>query len=271
MTESAVPPATTARSAASASRSPATAAGSGNVQSVTRAFRVLDVLAEAGTPLQLAEVAAGAGLAVPTTHRLLRTLLEAGAARQLESRAYALGPRLIGLGERATPPLAESARGVLVRLEDAAQETANLAILDGDLVAYIAQVPSRHRMRMFTEVGRRVLPHASGVGKAMLATLPERRVRDILDRTGLPEYTPTTLTTPEALIADLREGRRRGFAIDDGEQEVGVRCIAVAVPGAVPPAALSISGPAARMTDAIVARAVTELTSAARELAASSE
>lgn len=236
------------------------------VQSVARAFKILEALREAERAEPLADIAARVGLAVPTTHRLLRTLLDLGYARQLESREYALGPGLIGLGERATPRLADSARGTLVRLEEAAQETANLAVLDGDLVAYVAQVPSRHRMRMFTEVGRRVLPHASGVGKAMLATLPERRVREILARTGQPEYTPTTLVTAEALLADLRETRRRGFAIDDGEQEVGVRCIAVAVPGVSPPAALSISGPAARMTDAIVAKAVEELAQEAQRL-----
>ncbi|WP_243735948.1 IclR family transcriptional regulator [Leucobacter luti] len=242
------------------------AASGGHVQSVARAFAVLEVLAQANAALPLAEVAARAGLAVPTAHRLLRTLLDLGVARQRDNRDYGLGPTLIGLGERATPPLAESARPALVHLEDIAQETANLAVLDGDLVAYIAQVPSRHRMRMFTEVGRRVLPHASGVGKAMLATLPERRVREILNRTGLPGYTPTTLVSVPALLADLRDTRHRGFAIDDGEQEVGVRCIAVAVPGATPPAALSISGPSARMTDAIVKRAVEELTRAAGTL-----
>lgn len=236
------------------------------MQSVARAFAVLEALAQADSPLPLAEVAARTALAVPTAHRLLRTLRELGVARQLDTRDYALGPKLIGLGERATPPLAESARTALVHLEEIAQETANLAVLDGDLVAYVAQVPSRHRMRMFTEVGRRVLPHASGVGKAMLATLSERRVREILARTGLPSYTPTTIVSAGALLADLRATRHRGFAIDDGEQEVGVRCIAVAVPGAMPPAALSISGPSARMTDAIVERAVEELTRAASTL-----
>ncbi|MBK0422223.1 IclR family transcriptional regulator [Leucobacter sp. CSA2] len=218
--------------------------------------------------LPLAELAARTGLALPTAHRLLRTMLELGYVRQLPNRSYALGAGLIGLGDRAKPPLAELARPALARLEAVAGETANLAVLDGDLVAYVAQVPSRHRMRMFTEVGRRVLPHASGVGKAMLATLPEPRVREIVARTGLPEYTPTTLVDPEDFLADLREARRRGFAIDDGEQEVGVRCIAVAIPGANPPAAVSISGPAARMTDAIVRTAVAELTAAARDLGA---
>lgn len=235
------------------------------MQSVERAFAILEELAAAESDLALAEVSARAGLAVPTAHRLLATLRELGYVRQNEQRGYALGAGLIGLGERATPQLAERARPALIRLEEAAQETANLAVLDGDLVTYIGQIPSRHRMRMFTEVGRRVLPHASGVGKAMLATLPEPRVRSIIGRTGLPRYTPTTLTTEETLLADLRDTRRRGFAIDDGEQEVGVRCIAVAVPGAA--AAVSISGPTVRMTDAIVATAVEELTRAALELA----
>lgn len=243
------------------------AAPAGHVQSVARAFSLLEVLAQASEALTLAEAAERAALAQPTAHRLLRTLLDLGYVRQLESRRYALGPGLIGLGERATPRLAERARSVLVRLEDVAQETANLAILDGDLVTYIAQVPSRHHMRMFTEVGRRVLPHASGVGKAMLATLSEGRMRALVERTGMPEYTATTRTDGDALAADLRETRRRGFAIDDGEQEVGVRCIAVAIPGAVPPAAVSISGPSVRITDAIVARVVPELTRAAEELA----
>jgi len=237
------------------------------VQSLTRAFALLEVLARSDEAVPLADIAAEAGFAVPTAHRLLRTMLDLGYVRQLDSRHYALGPALIALGERATPRLADRARAQLVHLEGAAQETANLAVLDGDLVTYIAQVPSRHRMRMFTEVGRRVLPHASGVGKAMLATLPEARVRALIARTGLPEYTPTTLTDPDALLADLRETRRRGFAIDDGEQEVGVRCIAVAIPGAVPPAAVSISGPATRMTDAIVETATTELVRAAEGLA----
>lgn len=243
----------------------------GQVQSVARAFGLLELLARAEAPLPLADIAVEAGLAQPTAHRLLRTLLELGYARQLDSRRYALGPGLIGLGEAATPVLAERARAKLVGLEAAAQETANLAILDGDLVTYIAQVPSRHRMRMFTEVGRRVLPHASGVGKAMLATLPDARVRSLVARTGLPRFTPTTLTSADALLADLRETRRRGFAIDDGEQEVGVRCIAVAIPGAEPPAAVSISGPATRMTDETVATAVDELQGAAEGLRAAPE
>lgn len=238
----------------------------GRVHSVARAFHVLEVLADAEAGLPLAQVAAQAGLASPTAHRLLRTLCDLGYVRQLETREYALASKLMGLGERATPRLAELARPALLRLEAAVQETANLAVLEGDLVTYIQQVPSRHHMRMFTQVGRQVLPHASGVGKAMLATLPAARVLEIVARTGLPRYTPTTLTDSTALLEDLRETRRRGFAVDDCEQEIGVRCIAVSIAGASPPAAMSISGPSARMTEAIVATAVDELQRAVREL-----
>lgn len=237
------------------------------VQSIARAFATLEALAEAGGEESLAALAATLELPVPTVHRLLKTLVTLGYVRQTESRRYALGPALIGLGLRATPQLALDARPVLQGLEEAVAETANLAVLDGDLIVYVAQVPSRHRMRMFTEVGRRALPHATGVGKAMLAMLPDERVRSLVRRTGMPALTDATLVTEKALLADLRETRRRGFAVDDGEQEVGVRCIAVAVPGPTP-SAVSISGPAARVTEAVIPDAVDALTRAARTLAA---
>lgn len=240
----------------------------GGVQSVARTFALLEALADAGGEEALAALAAATGLAVPTAHRLLKTLHGLGYVRQLEDRRYALGAGLIALGQQAVPPLADAALPALRQLEDAFHETANLAVLDGDLVLYAGQVASRQRMRMFTEVGRRVLPHSTGVGKAMLSTMPEPHVRALIARTGLPRFTPQTLTDPDAFIADLRRSRSRGFAADDSEQEVGVRCIAVAVPGLGQPAAISVSGPAARITDARVPDVVDALTQAAEHLAA---
>ncbi|MFD5224176.1 IclR family transcriptional regulator [Microbacterium sp. NPDC058342] len=240
--------------------------GSGTVQSVARAFALLEALAAGGGEAGLAALASGTGLAVPTAHRLLGTLHRLGYVRQLDDRRYALGAGLIALGCQAVPQLADAAAPLLARLEDAFHETANLAVLDGDLVLYAGQVASRQRMRMFTEIGRRVLPHSTGVGKAMLSAMPEPHVRSLIARTGLPRFTPQTLTDPDAFIADLRLSRARGFAADDSEQEVGVRCIAVAVTGLGQPAALSVSGPAARITDARVPEVVAALTDAAAEL-----
>ena len=242
-------------------------AAAGQVQSVARAFALLETLAEATDPLSLQALSERTGLAQPTAHRLLKTMQSLGYARQTAAREYDLGPGLISLGNRATPPLAARARPLLRSLEELSQETANLVVLDGTNAVYVAQQPSRHQMRMFTEVGRRVLPHAAGAGKAMLATLSEARVRDIIRVTGLPRYTATTLTSPDALLRELREIRGRGFALDDGEREVGVRCIAVAVPGSHPPAALSVSGPAARISDELALSVVEALREASAQLA----
>ena len=103
-------------------------------------------------------------------------------------------------------------------------------------------------MRMFTEVGRRVLPHCTAVGKAILAQLPEAEVRELLHRTGMPKHTDNTITDPDAFTAQLRNAEEHGYATDEGEQELGVRCVAVAVPDAPSRLAISISGPAGRMS-----------------------
>ncbi len=115
---------------------------------------------------------APSGLAPATLHRLARTLVDLGYLRQEASRRYALGPRLFLLAESSSTMLNSVALPHLAHLVDEIGETANLAMLDGDQVAYVAQAPGRHSMRMFTEVGRRVLPHCTAVGKALLAVAP---------------------------------------------------------------------------------------------------
>lgn len=238
------------------------------VQSVTRALALLELLTTLGGEAGVGELADGLNLPGPTIHRLLRTLAQGGYVMQLPSRRYSLGPGLIRLGEGATRRLSSWAMPALRRLGETTQETVNLAVLDGDVAAYVAQVPSKHQMRMFTEVGRRVLPHAAGVGKALLSQLPDDDVRAIVRRTGMPGYTPTTLTNEDALLAEIAGIRRRGYAIDEGEQEVGVRCYAVPVPGLALPLAVSISGPAGRVTLDSRKRMVTALNDAAASLRA---
>jgi IclR family acetate operon transcriptional repressor len=237
------------------------------VQSLDRAFRLLELMADAGGEVALTSLARTSGLPVSSIHRLVRSLAARGYVRQMPSRRYALGPRLIHLGEVASRALGTLARPHLARLVDAVGETANLALLDGDRVVYAAQVPSRHSMRMFTEVGRRVPVHCTGVGKALLAGLPENDVRQLLARVGMPAQTPHTLTDAEALVAQLAQIRAAGFAVDDGEQEAGVRCVAVPVPGGAPFAAISVSGPGGRLTADAVPRVVPLLRVAAAALA----
>jgi IclR family transcriptional regulator, acetate operon repressor len=238
----------------------------GGVQSVDRAFELLEVLAEAGGELALSEIAASSALPLPTIHRLVRTLVNRGYVRQLPSRRYALGPRLINLGERASGMLGDWARPWLTDLVEALGETTNLSMIDGNRATYVAQVPSRHSMRMFTEVGRRVYLHCTGVGKALLAQRGDDEVLELLHRAGMPAQTAHTIVDPDTLLAQIRQIRQVGYALDDGEQEIGVRCVAVPVLGGPSSYAISVSGPSARMTADLVDRAVPLMRTAAKEL-----
>lgn len=239
----------------------------GGIQSLERAMRTLETIAASGGALGISQIAARSGLAVPTIHRIVRTLVDLGYLRQEPSRQYALGPRLLLLADSSSSILTGTARPHLARLVDELGETANLAVLDGGGVAYVAQVPSKHTMRMFTEVGARVMPHCTAVGKALLAELPPERVRAVLERNGMPRHTDRTITDPEAFLEQLRVVAQQRYAVDDGEQEVGVRCVAVAVVGAPVQLAMSVSGPAPRMTPELVGRAVPVLQEVASALA----
>ena len=220
----------------------------GGVQSLDRAFALLEAVADAGGSARLTELAAATGFPLPTIHRLVRSLVTGGYLRQEPSRRYALGPRLVRLGDRASRMLGSWALPHLSELVAEIGETANMAMLEGDHAVYAAQVPSAHSMRMFTEVGRRVPVHSTGVGKALLSQLDDEEAGRLLGRAGMPALTSRTLTSVEALLAELAEVRGRGYAVDDGEQESGVRCVAVPVPDAPTRVAISVSGPSSRVT-----------------------
>lgn len=233
--------------ASSASLDTQAADRSGGVQSVERAFQLLEVLADSGGVSTLSDLATGSGLPMPTIHRLIRTLVQQGYVRQDTARRYTLGPRLIRLGETAGRLLGSWARPYLAELMEATGETANLAVLQAGEVVYVGQVPSRHSMRMFTEVGRRVQPHCTAVGKVLLAQLPRPEAAAVLGPGPLTAHTVHTVVRPEQLLAQFDDVKGAGYAVDDQEQEIGVRCIAVVVPGAPTPTALSVSGPEARI------------------------
>jgi len=232
------------------------------VQSVERALELLEALADPGEARGVSELARATGLPVATIHRLLATMVSRGYVRQdTSSHKYTLGSHLIRLGEAAARDFAQFARPYLAELMEASGETANLAVLEDGQVAYVAQVPSRHhRVRMFTEVGRRVHPHTSGVGKVVLAFRPRAEVEALLARAGLPRRTPRTITDPARFLAELDTVARQGYAIDSGEEEVGVRCLAVpvfGVGGSV--AAMSVSAPEGRLQDRDIERVLPEM------------
>jgi IclR family acetate operon transcriptional repressor len=234
----------------------------GGVQSVERALSLLESLADLGQEVGVSDLRSATGLPFGTIHRLLGTLVLHGYARQNpETHKYTLGPRLLRLGDAAGRHFAVWARPFLTELMELSGESANLAMLEGDHAVYIAQVPSRtHHVRMFAEVGRRVLPHSTAVGKVLLAFRPRPAVEALLDRTGLPPRTSRTIVDRDRLLAELEVVARQGYAIDDGEEETGVRCVAVPVFGVGDSvAALSVSAPEGRLPRESYERLVPEM------------
>ncbi len=230
------------------------APGTGPVQSLSRGLALLECLAGASNGVSLSSLAESTALAPSTAHRLLASLRERGFAQQdAETGLWHIGAKAFTVGNaflrgRSYVTLA---RNHMRDLVDRAGETANLAALDQHEAVYLTQIECDEMMRAFARPGTRVPLHCSGVGKALLAALPESEAEAIIAAAGLPRLTKRTLVDIDALRGDLTLSRRRGYAIDDGEHAVGLRCVAAAIhdDGGRPLAALSISGPAARIDD----------------------
>lgn len=238
------------------------------MQSVDRVLDVLEALAAAGAPLGVTEVARRAGLPQASTHRLLTALADRGYVRQDADRRYAVGLAALRLGDQAYRELGALALPHLRHAVVRTGETVNLAVLEGGLMVYVAQAPSPHTLRIFAEVGRRVPVHSTAVGKVALAGMSDDEAARLLGTRPLEARTPHTLTTPEAVLAAVRQARVDGYALDDEEQEVGVRCVAVPVADPVGVrAALSVSAPVERLSAEAAVGLVADLQEVATALA----
>jgi DNA-binding IclR family transcriptional regulator len=226
------------------------------VQSLERAFDLLEALAGAGE-LGVTELASRTGLVPSTAHRLLHTLTKRGyVTHSAQTGRYLLGYKIVeiasGMEHRLTR-LRAAARPHLESIQGATGESTNLTVLDADRVVYVDQVEGTRSVRMFTAVGTAALAHTTGAGKAILASFPGDVVTSLYGgREPLKRLTPRTLVTIEALEDDFLRIRRRGYAIDNEEHEEGVGCVAAPLfdhTGA-PCAAISVSGPTARILHA---------------------
>ncbi len=222
-----------------------------SVQSITRALEIVEALASAGRAIGITDIAERVDLPLPTIHRILHTLIGSGYVFQTPRRQYALGARLISLSRYAGGALGVTLRPYLSKVVEASGESASIAMLDQDFARYISHVPAEYSMRMFTEVGNQVSLHATGVGKAILSSMPVPEARAIVQRAGLRRFTPNTITDQDHLLAELDAIRVCGYAMDREEHELGVRCVAVSIPGPLR-LAVSVSGPPTRMTDQAV-------------------
>ncbi|TMH35541.1 MAG: winged helix-turn-helix transcriptional regulator [Betaproteobacteria bacterium] len=236
-------------------RAPAkSGAPAGQVQSLTRGLSILEALAKAESGLTLTDLAHRVQLAPSTTHRLLATLVRMGYVYHdgdlslwyVGLQAFAVGSTFL-----ANRDFVAQSHSYMRRLMEQAGETANLAILDGTEAVFIAQVQCHETMRTLVKLGSRVPLHASGVGKAIFAALPDEQIGAILKVVGLPRITDNTIVAPETMWAALRVIRQRGYSFDDEEHERATRCVAASVydEHAEPLGAISLAGPVPRLSD----------------------
>jgi IclR family transcriptional regulator, acetate operon repressor len=221
------------------------------VQSVGRAIRILELVAEHPGQLGITELGRRLGVHKATALRLVATLVDAGLLERTPGAdQYRLGFGLVRLATTALADLdlVRLTRPVLERLAEETQETVNLAVLDGFEVVNVDQVAGRHAVLNVNWVGRRTPLHCTSNGKVLLAHLPEDRWDRALAG-PLERRTPRTITDPEILRAQLREARARGYAYTVEELEMGLNAVAAPVggPGTMM-AAISVAGPAYRVT-----------------------
>jgi DNA-binding IclR family transcriptional regulator len=243
--------------------------GRTGTQAVDRALRVLGLLESAQDDLGVTALAAASGLTVSTTHRLLKALAAAGLVTQdSDTERYHLGVGLIALGRRAEARLGLNRWHEALRLLAAETgESASLGTRVGTEVLIADHVPSAKPLRFDAGIGARVPIHASAMGKMLLA-LADDPASEIATLGALERFTERTLTEPALLVGELEAIRRRGWSLNDGERDPGVRAIAVAVPTAGgPAAAVAVQGPDVRLTDERLVSVVALLDSTVRAAA----
>ncbi|MBA4707153.1 glyoxylate bypass operon transcriptional repressor IclR [Aquitalea aquatica] len=231
-------------------------ASTGQVQSLTRGLVLLERIAEAPAGIMLTDLSMQVGLPNSTTHRLLSTMQQMGFVQQTgDLGLWSIGVRAftVGSGFLGSRDLSTLAMPVLRRTMEAAGETSNLVVFDTDAwqSVVVGQVQCRELMRMLAPIGGRLPLHASAAGKAFLAAQDAEHLNRILQKTGLPHYTEHTITTPTQLKEQLLRIQQQGFAFDDGEHALGLRCVASCIydESGQAFAAISVSGPKSRIPD----------------------
>ena len=224
------------------------------IQSAERIFEILEYLAEHGV-CSLTEIGTALSLSKSTTHRLLHSLCMMGyVTKDSFSGRYTLTFKILEIAGHVLDRIGvlAVAHRYIDRLMKQVHETVHFVQREGNHIVYVDKVESdASSIRMVSRIGLRMPMYCTGVGKAMLAQMTEREVREIWESTPIEKCTENTITDLDVLLRELAEIRLRGYAIDNEENEIGVRCIAACVQDYTgrADAAFSISAPAARMPD----------------------
>jgi DNA-binding IclR family transcriptional regulator len=231
------------------------------IQVIDRAMQLLDALAAEAEPVALKKISATTGLHPSTAHRILNDLVTGRYVERVDSGMYQLGMRLLELGSlvRGRLSVREAALEPMHQLHKLTGQTVNLSVQQGDEIVYVDRAWSeRSGMQVVRAIGGRAPLHLTSTGKLFLSALEPRQVRAYVTRTGLAGSTRNSLTSFEDLDRELALIRRHGYARDNEELEMGVRCIGAGIydDSAKLIAGLSISAPAQRLQDGWVKQLV---------------
>jgi IclR family KDG regulon transcriptional repressor len=242
------------------------------VQSLERAFGLIEAIAQARQGIGLAELSKKVGLHNSTTFHLVKTMVALGYIRQDPDKRYRIGRSLFALAAGALDEveLVSLAIPVLEELTSASGESGHFAVRSGDSVVVIAKTSGSGAFQLTDRVGVMRPAHATALGKVLLAALTPDQLDRFLQSHALDALTPKTVTEPELLRQEIREVARTGVAYDDGEFNTEVRCVAVPVrdfTGQVV-GALGISGPIWRLSIPVLQKQTELVKAAARRLSA---
>jgi DNA-binding IclR family transcriptional regulator len=230
---------------------PAKPSTQGPAKNLAKGLGILNMIANSDDGLTLSEVTQLSGVPKATAHRLINVLLEHGMVRVSSENRYFAGPQCLILGNLFLGGLSlrQEAQDLLRKLARDTLETCHLGIKEGPQIVYIEKVESPHAVRMYSRVGATNPVHSTALGRAMLAYCDEDAIEAVIS-SGLERRTPNTITEPDLFRAKLAEVKSRGFAVDDIENEEGIRCVAAPVfdhTGEVV-AGISVSGPEQRVS-----------------------
>ncbi|WP_338471194.1 IclR family transcriptional regulator [Niallia sp. XMNu-256] len=202
------------------------------IQSVARAADILELFVGTYPELSIKEISDYLGLSKSTVHGLIKTLEHRGYLQQNpENQKYQLGIKLLQLGNFVSKQLdvGNIAKPIIRKLVEELHETVHLTIFEGDEIIYIEKLEGPRALTIYSQIGKRAPVYCTGVGKSILAHLSEDEVDRLLLKADLKPFTEFTLTDIEQIKNHLASVREQGYAIDDEEIEVGLKCIAAPI------------------------------------------
>lgn len=217
-----------------------------------KAISLLELVVMSPQPLRFTDILHRSDQPRGTLHRQLSHLVEEGLLEQRGDQTYVAGIRLLKFAAKAWSgsDLRSIAAPHLRALHEQTGESVHLGVIRGTEIIYLDKIDGKHAVRMYSQIGRTSPLYCTGVGKAALSLLPEPELRAIIESLNFQSFTSNTIDTPERLLAEIETIRERGYGFDLEEHETGIQCIAVPISANRQDfrAAISVTGPAYRLT-----------------------